>query len=239
MLFLLPPSETKRVGGLPLSINQVALTFGGLNAAREQVFKALDELGQPLLDAPTMPAVDRFAGTLFDALHGRGLKGTPTQHNQLSPAERAVAKQLVLIQTAPFGLIPADDLIPEYRLSAGDRPGGINLAKLWPAAHETSVWPRLAEQGPIIDLRSKAYAELAPIPAEIEHYVVEVELVAADGTRKRLNHFNKKAKGQLVRAALQAKSPPASIKDLAKCAKAAGLGFKQTGGLITLQVSAL
>mgnify|MGYP000523485571 CR=1 FL=1 len=37
MLFLLPPSETKRSGGGALSIDQVALTFGGLNKAREAV----------------------------------------------------------------------------------------------------------------------------------------------------------------------------------------------------------
>ena len=44
MLFLLPPSETKKIGGKPLNIGQVALTFGHLNEARDQVYAALKSL---------------------------------------------------------------------------------------------------------------------------------------------------------------------------------------------------
>ena len=44
MLFLLPPSETKQIGGKPLNIGQVALTFGQLNDARDQVYAALKSL---------------------------------------------------------------------------------------------------------------------------------------------------------------------------------------------------
>lgn len=43
MLFLLPPSECKVVGGNPLSIDQVALTFGGMQPARDLVYEKLVE----------------------------------------------------------------------------------------------------------------------------------------------------------------------------------------------------
>jgi cytoplasmic iron level regulating protein YaaA (DUF328/UPF0246 family) len=222
MLFLLPPSETKRPGGGTLSIDQVALTFGGLNSARETVIAAMG--GESLLTAPTMKALDRYTGTLYSALHGRGLKGSPTANNSLTPDEVARAKSTVLIQSALFGLIPATDLIPEYKISPSKNINGINLKKLWAEAHE-AVWPRLAG-GVVIDLRSKAYAELAPIPAEIEHFAVAVEVEYPDGTRASLNHFNKKAKGQLVRAALTAKKAPETIADLKVCAKRAGLAIE-------------
>ena len=230
MLFLLPPSETKRSGGGSLTIDQVALTFGGLNKAREAVIAAAG--AESLLTAPTMRAIDRYTGTLFGAIHGRGLKGTPTEHNSLTAAEIARAKSTVLIQSAMFGLIPATDLIPEYKLSPSKLLNGLNLKKLWSEAH-LGIWPRLTG-GLIIDLRSKAYAELAPIPAGIEHFSVTVEVEYPDGSRRTLNHFNKKAKGQLVRAALTAKKAPETLTELKACAKRVGLSIEVSGNILTL-----
>jgi cytoplasmic iron level regulating protein YaaA (DUF328/UPF0246 family) len=230
MLFLLPPSETKRSGGGSLTIDQVALTFGGLNKAREAVIASAG--AESLLTAPTMRAIDRYTGTLFGAIHGRGLKGTPTEHNSLTAAEIARAKSTVLIQSAMFGLIPATDLIPEYKLSPSKLLNGLNLKKLWSEAH-LGIWPRLTG-GLIIDLRSKAYAELAPIPAGIEHFSVTVEVEYPDGSRRTLNHFNKKAKGQLVRAALTAKKAPVTLTELKACAKRVGLSIEVSGNILTL-----
>jgi cytoplasmic iron level regulating protein YaaA (DUF328/UPF0246 family) len=230
MLFLLPPSETKRPGGGSLTIDQVALTFGALNKAREVVIDSLGD--QSLLTAPTMKALDRYTGTLYGALHGRGLKGTPTEHNSLTPDEVARAKSAVLIQSAMFGLIPATDLIPDYKINATKSLNGVNLKRLWTQAHE-AIWPRLAG-GIIIDLRSKTYADLAPIPDGLTAYKVVVFVEKENGDREQLNHFNKKAKGQLVRAALMAKNPPTTIKDLQKCALKAGLKIEVEGSQLTL-----
>jgi cytoplasmic iron level regulating protein YaaA (DUF328/UPF0246 family) len=230
MLFLLPPSETKSSGGGALSIEQVALTFGGLNKARELVLEALGD--RALLNAPTLKALDRYTGTLYSALHGRGLKGSPTANNSLTPDEIIRAKSTVLIQSALFGLIPATDLIPEYKISPSKNLNGLNLRRLWSEAH-MAIWPRLSG-GVIIDLRSKAYAELAPIPESVEHFNVVVEVEYPDGSRRTLNHFNKKAKGQLVRAALTAKRTPETLAELKACAKRVGLKVEVSGRQLTL-----
>ena len=230
MLFLLPPSETKRSGGGALSIDQVALTFGGLNKAREAVLEALGD--NSLLSAPTMRALDRYTGTLYSALHGRGLKGSPTENNSLTADEVKRAKSTVLIQSAMFGLIPATDLIPEYKISPSKNINGLNLKRLWSEAH-LGIWPRLTG-GVILDLRSKAYAELAPIPEDVEHYTATVEFEYADGSRATLNHFNKKAKGQLVRSALTAKQAPESLADIKRCARRAGLQIEVSGSQLTI-----
>ena len=230
MLFLLPPSETKRHGGGTLTIDQVALTFGGLNKAREAAIEAAG--AQELLSAPTMRALDRYTGTLYVALHGRGLKGAPTENNSLTTDEVARAKSTVLIQSAMFGLIPATDLIPEYKINATKKLNGLNLKQLWTEAHE-AIWSRLAG-GLIIDLRSNTYADLAPIPESLTAYKVSVFVEREDGSREQLNHFNKKAKGQLVRAALTAKTPPETIKDLQKCAAKAGLKVEVAGSVLTV-----
>jgi cytoplasmic iron level regulating protein YaaA (DUF328/UPF0246 family) len=254
MLFLLPPSETKEVGGSPLSISQVALTFGGLNPAREAVYEALRalceqpeeaarvlKLGKKQLDqidvnlavqdAPTMPAIHRYTGTLYDAIHGRGLKGTPTEHNQITADMFERANDTLLIQSALFGLIPATNLIPNYRLSGTTNLPGISLKDVWSSAHEP-IWKRL-EDGPIIDLRSKAYAELAPIPADVEHYWVEV---LDSNSGKALNHFNKKGKGQLINAVLSAKVAPKTLKELFSVAKSNALRLEESKGELRLFV---
>jgi cytoplasmic iron level regulating protein YaaA (DUF328/UPF0246 family) len=254
MLFLLPPSETKEVGGSPLSISQVALTFGGLNPARDAVYEALRalcerpeeaakflKLGKKQLDqiainlevqdAPTMPAINRYTGTLYDAIHGRGLKGTPTEHNQITKEMFERAKDSVLIQSALFGLIPATNLIPNYRLSGTTNLPGISLKDTWTPTHEP-IWKRL-EDGPIIDLRSKAYAELAPIPETVENYWVEV---LDSNSGRALNHFNKKGKGQLINAVLSAKVSPKTIADLKKIAATIGQRIELDGSVINLFV---
>lgn len=256
MLFLLPPSETKAIGGKPLNIGQVALAFGQLNEARGQVYAALkslcegeaDEaakvlgLGKKQLDtlqvnlevqtSPIMPALDRYTGTLFDGLHGRGLKGSATEFASLGEAQRERAKDSLLIQSALFGLIPAMNLIPNYRLSATTRLPGLSLADVWTEAHER-VWPRL-EDSPLIDLRSKSYAELAPIPDSVPSFWVEVVAESSDGQRRAMNHFNKKAKGEFVRAVLSLKSTASSIADLKRAAKTVGLRLEESKAQLVL-----
>lgn len=258
MLFLMPPSETKAVGGKVLNIGQVALTFGQLNEARDQVYAALrkvcldeslaakvlklgtKQLGELQVNlavqtSPILPAIDRYQGTMYDGLHARGLKGTPTEFATLGEKERERAKDSLLIQSALFGLIPALNLIPNYRLSATTNLPGLSLKATWSVAHER-VWPRL-ESSPIIDLRSKAYAELAPIPDSVEHFWVEVVSDYPSGQRKALNHFNKKAKGEFVRAALGLKEQASSIADLKRAAKAAGHRLELAGNQLILIVS--
>jgi len=258
MLFLLPPSETKQSGGKALSIDQVALTFGQLNDARDEVYAALKalcegnrdaaakvlglgkkqfgdiELNLNVQTAPTMPALDRYVGTLYDGLHGRGLKGTPTEFNSIGENQRSRAKETLLIQSALFGLIPALNLIPNYRLSASTRLPGISLKDVWSAAHER-VWPRL-EGLPIIDLRSKSYADLAPIPESVDHFWVEVVSEDSTGQQRAMNHFNKKAKGQFVAEVLGLTQPASSIADLKRAAKKAGLRLVESKTQLTLIV---
>ena len=232
-MFLLPPSETKAKGAYPgaressLSVRDVSLAFGTLEPARKLAAELLDD--KNLLDAPTMIALDRYTGTLYGAIHGRGLKGTPTEHAHLSAEAMARAKETILIQSALFGLIPSTGLIPNYKLSATPK-----LKAVWAEPHQ-AVFRRL--KGPIIDMRSKQYGALAPIPEELDSFYLEVVLEAPDGTRSSMNHFNKKSKGELVHAVLTAKELPNSISDLRRVAKKAGFGLEQNGRELVLVVS--
>lgn len=234
MLFLIPPSETKVVGGTADSGFLQKLSFDSLAPARRAVLAAVEKAAGAAvdLDGGVLPAIERYSGTLYSAIHGRGLKGTPTANNSLSADQIAHAADRLFIQSAIFGLISAADPIPSYKISPTKKLGAISLKKHWQEAHE-ALWPNLTEQL-VIDLRSKAYADLAPIGANSNVFSVEVFYKSEQGQLSQMNHFNKKAKGQLVRAGLLTKTAPKSINDLTKAAAGVGLELIQDGQKLTL-----
>ena len=96
MLILLPPSETKRAGGTGRSLSLDRLRFPGLTDARRSLTEdvtalSLDtdasvaalklgpkqrgevESNRMLWESPTLPALDRYTGVLFDALDAASL----------------------------------------------------------------------------------------------------------------------------------------------------------------------
>lgn len=164
-----------------------------------------------LRTAPTMPAVDRYTGVLFDALDAASLEG---------PA-RAWLGAHALIHTAPFGPVGALDALPAYRLAAGTSlPGLPSLRRVWAAA--TTAALREAE-GLVIDLRSEAYAALGPVPDGVPSTYVRVVTEGPGGAARALNHFNKRAKGELTRLLAQARPSLASVDDLLTWGSTAGL----------------
>jgi cytoplasmic iron level regulating protein YaaA (DUF328/UPF0246 family) len=240
MLILLPPSETKLVGGSGGPLDLSDLPHPELAEARNQVLTALQALmsdsalatkvlkvskpellngNHELLTSPTAPALERYRGVLYDALG----------YETLSADERSVAGSRVFVQSALFGLVSGAAAIPWYRLSATSSLPKLNLAKIWSAAHQP-LWQRL--QGPFLDFRSKAYAALAPIPQQLESYQLEV-LDAESG--RALNHFNKKAKGAFTRALL---SQSATLAGAQKAATAAELELEIDGSTLRLIVPA-
>lgn len=242
MIFLLPPSETKEPGG---QVSAKVLSFPELTPNRKLLERALVDLcSNPSLAAKALklgpkqlgeievnlqlkkprciPAIDRYTGTLYDALKLGGL----------TAAMRNRAKKSLYIQSSLFGLISAMDEIPNYRLSAGSKVPGKILKGLWQLAHE-SIWSKFSKQV-VIDLRSNSYAELAPIPETVSSYSVEVVLEDPKGNRKSLNHFNKQAKGQFVRAVLLAKPEPKTIAELKIIARQANLKLEVTGRKLLL-----
>ncbi|CAB4625477.1 unannotated protein [freshwater metagenome] len=175
-----------------------------------------------LAEPKTMPAIDRYTGVLFDAL----------KLGDLTKQQLARAKESVFIQSSLFGLISALDEIPNYRLSAGAKLPGMNLRSIWASAHE-GVWEHFRGEL-IVDLRSKSYSLLAPIPSWIESYEVAIVSEGSGGIRKALNHFNKQSKGNFIRAALTIAPKPIELGDLKKVAKLAGLKLEIKGKTLLL-----
>jgi cytoplasmic iron level regulating protein YaaA (DUF328/UPF0246 family) len=242
MIFLLPPSETKEPGGKKMA---KVLSHKELNKTRKLLQLALMEicksptiaakalklgpkqLGEiavnlDLANPKCLPALDRYTGTLYDALKEGGV----------TAGMRTRASKAVFIQSSLFGLISAGDEIPNYRLSAGSKLPGMNLKSLWQEAHE-AVWSKFSKET-IIDMRSKSYAELAPVPKNLSCYSLDVVLEDKRGKRTRLNHFNKQAKGQFLRSALIISPAPKTIADLKTVAKLANLKLEVSGKKLLL-----
>ena len=242
MQVLLPPSETKRPGGSGAPLDAGSLAFRSLAPLRERSLDALvalsadpDEMVRALKltprqagevdvnaavrTAPTMPAIDRFTGVLYDALDAASLDG---------PA-RAWLGAHGAIQTALLGPISALDPIPAFRLSAAHRLPGLPTPKrLW--ADEAGR--ALAERGGlVIDLRSEAYRALGPVDGSV---YIRVVTTTDDGAVRALNHFNKRAKGLFVRALATSRPEIDSVAGLEQWGASHGIALERAGDDVRL-----
>ncbi len=215
MLVLLPPSETKRTGGAEgTRLDYAALSWPELTRHRRVAVDAVRRLSRNLaaatgalrlggtqtaevarnrliLTSPTMPAIDRYDGVLYEGLDAASLTSD----------QRAVAGRHIAIASAAFGLTGGLDPIPAYRLSHDSRLPGVSLTRLWraPLAALLESAPGLQ-----LDLRSEAYASLGPLPPRPESVFVRVVSEDGSGRRRALNHFNKKGKGEFARRLVEA-----------------------------------
>lgn len=252
MLILLPPSETKREGGALGSVLVPAqLSFPELAAARRSVAAELRSLARNLKTmaaalklgasqhqellrnralgaAPTLPAMDRYTGVLYDGLAAATLPGEA----------RAFAAEHLVIHSALFGLLGAADLIPSYRLSHDSRLPVKPLKLHWrePIARVLDGY-----DGLILDLRSEAYAALGPAPIRAGSWFLRVVAEGSDGKKRALNHFNKKGKGEFARAIVLAGIDHPDADSLLSWASAAGfsLSYGAAGELELVVANAL
>lgn len=248
VIVLLPPSETKRDGGegSPLCLASMSSPeLGPLRAALvdELVALAADrpasrralgisaaqdaeiDRNSALLTAPTMPAIDRYTGVLYDALDIASLRG----------AAATRARSRLAVGSALFGLLRADDRVPAYRLSATSKlPAGSTLAARWRPVLEP-VLAGLAEEELIVDLRSGSYAALGRLPGTVE---VDVLAEHPDGRRTVVSHFNKAHKGRLARALAGSRAEPADAAGVAAVARRAGMRVERRGNELVVVVAA-
>jgi cytoplasmic iron level regulating protein YaaA (DUF328/UPF0246 family) len=248
VIVLLPPSETKQVGGdgPPLRLETLGSPELGslrahlvdeliaLAADRPASRKALGisasqdaeiDRNAALLSAPTLSAINRYTGVLYDALDIESLRG--------ATASRARAR--LAVGSALFGLLRADDAVPAYRLSATSKlPGGQSLAARWRPMLEP-VLAELARDELIVDLRSGSYAALGRLPGAVE---VDVLAEHSDGHRTVVSHFNKAHKGKLARALAGSRSEPTDAAGVAAVARRAGLRVERRGNELTVVMPA-
>ena len=247
MLVLLPPSETKHPGGDGGPLDLAALSAPELTPVRTELVEALVKLADDvpaaraalglspqqddeiernaaLWTSPTLPALLRYTGVLYDALDVASL----------TRAQRARAGSRLAVGSALFGLVRGTDRIPAYRLSAGSAlPGLPGLRSIWRPA----LSPVLAEIADlVVDLRSGSYAALAPVPDAV---TLQVLSERPDGTRAVVSHFNKAHKGRVARLLAASTAEPTDVVGLRRLLRRAGLHVEHDGGTaLTLVIAA-
>lgn len=248
MIVLLPPSETKRVGGDGPPLRLPTLSSPELGPLRTALVDELVELAADrsacrralglsasqdgeidrnaeLRSAPTLPAIARYTGVLYDALDVATLRG--------AAASRARAR--LAVGSALFGLVRADDPIPAYRLSAGSKlPGRPTLAARWRPLLEP-VLAKVATDELVVDLRSGSYESLGRLPGAVR---VDVIAEHPDGRRTVVSHFNKAHKGRLARALVTTRAEPDDAAAVAAVARRAGMRVERRGADLTVVVPA-
>jgi uncharacterized protein len=245
MLILLPPSEGKATPseGAPVELDSLAFA-AELGESRAALLDALERLtrvsskkavemlgiskGQAeevaidagLRDAPAAPAAEVYTGVLYERLR--------------LPALPAKARRRVLIASALWGVVRPDDRIPYYRFSSKAR-----LRKIGPPS---SFWrdPLAAAipdepGGLIVDMRSAAYAA-AWKPQQAILLAVRA-FSETGGERKPVSHMAKAVRGDVARALLLAKKPPADPGAAATIAREAGFVVELSPGALDVIVS--
>jgi cytoplasmic iron level regulating protein YaaA (DUF328/UPF0246 family) len=232
MRIVLPPSETKQLGGdhSPLDLGLLACPettplrqelvaeLSQLSANTEAAIKAL-KLGATgeaqlagnltLTAQATMPAISRYTGVVYDAL----------DYDTLSDVSQKRADEVVWVFSALFGPLRAHDLIPTYRLSADSKMPGGKLSTRW-SEFAQEIWAGDFT----LDLRSEAYRGLAPLAPGTGVFV----RVVTDGAlgRVAVGHQNKATKGRLVRDLVTSGVTLSSVDDVVSFGQSAGYVFE-------------
>ena len=219
-LILLPPSEGKAAGGGGPPWESVDQSFPALADPRREVVSALVKAmgGSPeaqfkllgvkaakaekataanldVATAPTMPAIDRYTGVLYDALDYSSLP---------AKARRRVDRQVVVF-SGLWGVIRPTDPIPDYKLKMGaPLPGLGRPARFWKPLISDALASAIAASGAdtVWDLLPNEHsAAWDPSVAGRRIRVRFLDDVLKNGERTlvTVSHWNKLLKGALVR----------------------------------------
>jgi cytoplasmic iron level regulating protein YaaA (DUF328/UPF0246 family) len=242
VLVLLPPSEGKAASGRGRPVDLGSLSLPVLREPRHRVLDALVDLcagpdsghartvlglspglaaevgrNARLREAGALPVARLYTGVLYEALD---LASLP------APARRLV-QRWTLVFSGLWGVLRLGDKVPPYRCPMGVALPGIGpLGAYWRRA----LAPVIDGAGPILDLRSSAYATAWSPAGDLARRTVAVRILhERDGTRSVVSHFNKATKGRLLRGLALADARPRSVADLVATLKALDYRVEELG----------
>jgi len=229
-VILLPPSEGKADGGHGPAIDLNVLSFTELNGQREVICAALvtamrrneaerskllgvkgkalassTAANREVLSAPTMPAIERYTGVLYDALDVASL----------SRRDRKRMDTQVLIFSGLWGVVRPNDPIPDYKLKMGATLPRLGKVSTWwrdslsaaiaPMVGAAVVWNLLPNEHDNAWEPNAKHVDAVMPPSAILSVKFLDEGPVKKGVRTftTVNHWNKLLKGALVRFVLE------------------------------------
>ncbi|MCW2494594.1 MAG: hypothetical protein JWQ77_518 [Jatrophihabitans sp.] len=227
---LLPPSEAKNPGGRgrsfaaraphPLLGQQRALMLAALarlvagdpaEAAEAlllppNVAAAAVAANTAVRDSPTVPALRRYAGIVYDGL---GFQSLPAEVQRL-------AVRRVYVFSGLFGVVRGDEAVPDYRVPAKASLPGVGVAgTAWRPVLDEAM-PAILGRGPVIDLRSSDYQAMWRPAGAFATRVLTVRVLSPlpAGGVGVVSYPSKYAKGRLAAALLTAELAGTRIADI-------------------------
>lgn len=227
-LILLPPSEGKADGGdgpawavgtLTVDLDaERALVLTALRRAmrlplqerssllgvKGAALAAATAANRSVATAPTMPAMARYTGVLYDALDAGSLDAA---------ARRRMASS-VLILSGLWGVVAPNDPIPDYKIKMGATLGRLGRLSTFWSGPLTAALDRRARGRRVWNLLPKEH-DAAWRPANgVEQVSVEFLEPGRHGELVAVSHWNKFLKGALVRHLLtEPGTTPADLAD--------------------------
>ena len=252
-LILLPPSEGKAAGceGPAWSRGSMAID---LDERRQKVLGTLASVmrrseadrrrllgvkGAALAAAsaanrsaatsPTMPAIERYTGVLYDAL----------DHRSLSAAQRRRLDASVLILSGLWGLVVPDDPIPDYKLKMGASLGRLGTLSAWWRDELSARLGEVARDRIVWNLLPNEHAAAWRAPESMHQWSVRFLERGRHGALTTVSHRNKLLKGALVRFLLA--TPATGPGELARWEHPLGFRYDpskddERGGITTLSL---
>jgi cytoplasmic iron level regulating protein YaaA (DUF328/UPF0246 family) len=215
-LILLPPSEGKSEGGTgepwaPGTMRhdldeQRARTMRALTQAMKwSGTRRADLLGvkgasldaasaanREVAEAPTLPAIERYTGVLYDELDA----------GSWSARQRRRASDSIIIFSGLFGLVAPDDPIPNYKIKMGASLPRLGRLGTWWRPSITAALEPLVEGRRVWNLLPNEHDAAWTAPADAELATVKFFDERPDGSLTTVSHWNKLLKGALVRLLL-------------------------------------
>lgn len=139
--------------------------------------------------SPTMPAIERYTGVLYDAL----------DHRSLSATHRRRLDASVVIVSGLWGAVTPADPIPDYKLKMGAGLAPLGKLSTW---WRDELSSRLAERAAgrrVWNLLPAEHAAAWRPPAGLPQLSVRFLERRPDGSLAAVSHWNKFLKGALVR----------------------------------------
>lgn len=214
-LILLPPSEGKTEGGDGPAWTETSTGEGPLLGARTELVDALlaalrDDATDPedvlrygsadvlaravatdlaVPTAPTLPAIERYAGVVLEGLDRASL--TATARRRLDGSTWFVS--------GLWGLVAATDPIPDYRVKIGAKVPGLGVLGTWWRQHVTPEVERLAEGRLVWNLLTNDHGRVWK-PGGAAAAVATVDFTTVErGRRGVSNYHGKLLKGAFAR----------------------------------------
>jgi cytoplasmic iron level regulating protein YaaA (DUF328/UPF0246 family) len=217
MLILLPPSEGKArpEAGEPVDLGSLVYA----DELGEKRAELLDAFDPGLRKELAAAAAEVYTGVLYGRLR---LGELPKR-----------ARGRVLIASALWGVVAPDDRIPYYKFPPKTRLKGFEAPNAYWRPALAAALPD-EEGGLVVDMRSGAYAP-AWKPKRATLLAVRA-FTEQDGERKAVSHMAKAVRGDVARALLSAKKPPADPEAAAAIAEAAGFTVELSDGSLDVIV---